>query len=170
MHSLLPELKGIVPPLLLQFVCGPRAIKYDFSTSVKSYWWRSHNNVHLDWKDYGRKIALSEASMPLVLSPQAITSGGRFFWQYFFEVHHFTSVPSLHPSVYHGSYRSPRGLAEGGRIWASWWTKSLLTRRTIILRNSYHSSSLYSSSFSQSYQEGTRGPATKSWSYSGRRQ
>jgi len=34
--------------------------------------------LYLDWKTHGQKTAPSEASMPLMLSPQAITSGGRF--------------------------------------------------------------------------------------------
>ena len=53
-----------------------RSLKYDFSTSVWFHWWRS---LHFNWKNHGRKTAPSGASMPLVLSPQAITSGGRFF-------------------------------------------------------------------------------------------
>jgi len=40
------------------------------------HWWCSHL---FDWKNHGRKTAPSGASMPLMLSPQAITSGGRFF-------------------------------------------------------------------------------------------
>jgi len=44
---------------------------------VYFHWWCSHL---FDWKNHGRKTAPSEASMPLVLNPQAITSGGRFFW------------------------------------------------------------------------------------------
>src|SRR3989344_3327462 len=64
---------------------------------VYFHWWCSHL---FDWKNHGRKTALSEASMPLVLSPQAITSGGRFFltlciarlWSVLFEELRFHSI------------------------------------------------------------------------------